>query len=118
MAPKYDIKDKKYAMRQHSINRLKYRYKIKDANEEMYHKLCKYIKESRGKSTIFDDGTITKFIDKQSVSRSVWRIKWDNKEFLACYDRTRKLINTFLDPSVKDEEIQYKKWLMELEDEI
>lgn len=110
-----DKSSKRYAEYKHAVSRLFLHYKIR-ANEELYHKLCKYIKNSNGDSLVFDDGTQTTYIQKQSCSRSVWKIDWNKKSLLCIYDKTRRLICTFLPGNLKPEEIQYKRWMLEGED--
>jgi hypothetical protein len=102
-------------MRAHSIRRLREHYKIK-ADEELYHKLCKYINKSGWDGKTFEDGVKTEFIDKQSNTRSAWRIYWNDLCLIAAYDKTRKIIATFLPANLKNEEIEYKRWMNEEED--
>lgn len=109
---KEDKSDKKYAIRKHAIRRAYQRYKLK-LTDELYQKLCKYIKLSYGKSMDHSDGTKTEFIEKQSCSRSVWKIHYLEHSLIVIYDKTRKMINTFLAGDIDLNEIQYKKWMFE-----
>jgi hypothetical protein len=114
MASQWPKTDKRYAMRAHSIRRLREHYKLR-ADEELYHKFCKYIRESQGKSKEFDDGVKTEFVDKQSNTRSAWKIYWNDLCLIAAFDKTRKIIATFLPSDLSNDEIQYKRWMLEEE---
>jgi hypothetical protein len=108
-----DKSDKKYAMFRHSVKNLRIRYGIR-ADEELYFKLCKYIKNAKGNTEFtHPDGTRVVFVDKQSCTRSVWRIYFKDKCIIAAYDKTRHILCTVLPANLKDEDIIYKRWLEE-----
>lgn len=109
---KVDKNNKRYAIRRHAIQRASQHYGLRLTDDE-YQKLCKYIKLSLGKSMVFENGFRTEFIEKQSCSRSVWKIYFNDDEFVVIYDKTRKMINTFISKDIDLQDIQYKRWQLE-----
>jgi len=88
MAKNLACVDKKYAQRVHAKNRLKERYQI-EINRHDYNMLCLIIQHKNGI-----------FIEKQSRTRSIWILRFQQRWLVAVYDKERKQIASFLPPDI------------------
>ena len=102
---------KEVDQRNHAIKQLKYRWRI-DLTESEYKRICKYIGDAPNKDKyIWDDKTEIELLDKQTNRKYVYRFKYQSKNMIVIWDKSRRQIATFLPKTVKSvNDIEYMKY--------